>query len=93
MCVLASTVKLVYNDTTGATKMCCHNQVVVVTRTFSIELEASETVNSQHVCCCKEVDVVNSDFLTKFDCILNQRKSVRKMQEHVAMQLVHCNWH
>ena len=29
-----STVKLVYNDTLGATKMC---QVVVVTRTFSTE--------------------------------------------------------
>ena len=23
------------------------------------------------MCCCKEVDVVNSDFLTKFDCICN----------------------
>ena len=22
------------------------------------------------MCCCKEVDVVNSDFVTKFDCIL-----------------------
>ena len=21
------------------------------------------------MCCCKEVDAVNSDFLTKFDCI------------------------
>ena len=31
------TVKLVYNDTLGATKMCCYNQVVVVTGTFSIE--------------------------------------------------------
>ena len=31
------TVKLVYNDTFGATKMCCYNQVVVVTRTFSTE--------------------------------------------------------
>ena len=31
------TVKLVYNDTLGATKMCCYNQVVVVTRTFSTE--------------------------------------------------------
>ena len=26
-----NTVKLVYNDTLGATKMCCYNQVVVVT--------------------------------------------------------------
>ena len=31
------TVKLVYNDTLGATKMCCYSQVVVVTRTFSAE--------------------------------------------------------
>ena len=31
------TVKLVYNDTLGATKMCCYNQVVVVTRIFSTE--------------------------------------------------------
>ena len=31
------TVKLVYNDTLGATKTCCYNQVVVVTRTFSTE--------------------------------------------------------
>ena len=31
------TVKLIYNDTLGATKMCCYNQVVVVTRTFSTE--------------------------------------------------------
>ena len=31
------TVKLVYNDTLGATKMCCYNQVVVVTKTFSTE--------------------------------------------------------
>ena len=30
------TVKLVY-DTLGVTKMCCYNQVVVVTRTFSTE--------------------------------------------------------
>ena len=30
-------VKLVYNDTLGATKLCCYNQVVVVTRTFSTE--------------------------------------------------------
>ena len=29
--------QLVYNDTLGATKMCCCNQVVVVTRTFSTE--------------------------------------------------------
>ena len=32
-----STVKLVYNDTLGATKMCCYNQVVVVSRKFSTE--------------------------------------------------------
>ena len=38
--------------------MCCYNQVVVVTRTFS-----TETIES--VCCCKEVDVVNSYFLSK----------------------------
>ena len=31
------TVKLVYNNTLGPTKMCCYNQVVVVTRTFSTE--------------------------------------------------------
>ena len=31
------TVKLVYNDTLGAIKMCCYNQVVDVTRTFSTE--------------------------------------------------------
>ena len=29
--------KLVYNDTLGAIKMCCYNQVVAVTRTFSTE--------------------------------------------------------
>ena len=28
------TVKLVYNNTLGASKMCCYNQVVVVTRTL-----------------------------------------------------------
>ena len=33
----STTAKLVYNDTLGATKMCCYNQVVVVTRTFSTE--------------------------------------------------------
>ena len=58
-----STVKLVYNDTLGATKMCCYNQVVVISMTFT-----TETIESG--CCYKEVDVVNSDFLTKFDCIL-----------------------
>ena len=31
------TVELAYNDTLGATKMCCYNQVVVVTGTFSTE--------------------------------------------------------
>ena len=36
-CLWYDTVKLVYNDTTGATKMCCYHQVVVVTRTFSTE--------------------------------------------------------
>ena len=39
---LHGTVKLVYNDTLGATKMCSYNQVVAATRTFSTE--ASETV-------------------------------------------------
>ena len=34
---IAGPVKLVYNDTLGATKMCCYNQVVVVTRTFNTE--------------------------------------------------------
>ena len=33
----SDTVKHVYNDTLGATKMCCYNQVVVVIRTFSAE--------------------------------------------------------
>ena len=37
MAFLGYTVKLVYNNTPGATKMCCYNQVVVVTRTFSTE--------------------------------------------------------
>jgi hypothetical protein len=32
-----TTVKLVYNDTIGTTKICCYNQVVVATRTFSTE--------------------------------------------------------
>ena len=45
--IQSHTVKLVYNDTTGATKMCCYNQVVVVTRTFSIEV--SETVTNMCV--------------------------------------------
>ena len=36
-CMYVYTVKLVYNDTLVATKMCCYNQVVVVTRTFSTE--------------------------------------------------------
>ena len=40
------TVKLVYNDTSGATKMCCYNQVVVVTRTFS-----TETIESAPAMC------------------------------------------
>ena len=31
------TVKLVYSDTLVTLKMCCYNQVVVVTRTFSTE--------------------------------------------------------
>ena len=35
------TVKLVYSNTLGATKMCCYNQVVVVTRTFSTETTES----------------------------------------------------
>ena len=33
---MRNTVKHVYNDTLGATKMCCYNQVVVI-RTFSTE--------------------------------------------------------
>ena len=37
VCVYVYTVKLVYNDTLGATKMCYYKQVVVVTRTFSTE--------------------------------------------------------
>ena len=40
------TVKLVYNDTLGATKMCCYNQVVVVTRTFTTETIESVPVMS-----------------------------------------------
>ena len=32
-----STGELVYNDTLGATKICCYNQVADVTRTFSTE--------------------------------------------------------
>ena len=62
---ISSTVTLVYSKTLGATKMCCYNQVVVITRTFSTE--TIETV--PNMCVCKEVDVVNSDFLTEFDCI------------------------
>ena len=34
---LRSTVNLVYNDTLGVTKMCCHNQGVVAIRAFSTE--------------------------------------------------------
>ena len=41
VCLFLSTVKLVYNDTLGATKMCCYNQVVVVTRTFTTETNES----------------------------------------------------
>ena len=41
-----NTVKLVYNDTLGATKMCCYNQVVVVTRIFS-----TETIESVSAMC------------------------------------------
>ena len=40
------TVKLVYNNTLGATKMCCYNQVVVVTRTFS-----TDTIESVFAMC------------------------------------------
>ena len=40
------TVKLVYNDTLGATKLCCYNQVVVVTRAFS-----TETIESVSAMC------------------------------------------
>ena len=32
-----STVKLAYNNTLGANKMCCYNQVAVVTMPFSTE--------------------------------------------------------
>ena len=34
---VVSTVKLVCYDSLGATKMCCYNQVVVVTGIFSTE--------------------------------------------------------
>ena len=44
--VIIYTVKLVYNDTTGATKMCCYNQVVVVTMTF-----CTETIESVPATC------------------------------------------
>ena len=43
---LVRIVKLVHNHTLGATKMCCYNQVVVVTRTFS-----AETIESVPVMC------------------------------------------
>ena len=32
-----NTVKLAYNDTLGANKMCCYNQVAVLTMVFSTE--------------------------------------------------------
>ena len=41
ICTHVYTVRLVYNDTLGATIMCCYNQVVVVTRTFSTETTES----------------------------------------------------
>ena len=41
------TVKLVYNNTLSATKMCCYNQVVVVTSTFCTE--TSESVSAMCV--------------------------------------------
>ena len=28
------------------------------------------------MCCCKEVDFVNSDFVTKFDCIIIRTMSI-----------------
>ena len=67
ICIYAHiyTVKLVYNNTLGATKMCCYNQVVVVTRTFSTE--TIESIPAMCVVVKIEVDGVNSDFLTKFD--------------------------
>ena len=40
------TVKLVYNDTLGATKMCCYNQGVVVTKAF-----CTETIESVPAMC------------------------------------------
>ena len=45
--------------------MCCYNQVVVVTTTFSTK--TIESIPAMRV--GQEVDVVNSDFVTKFDCI------------------------
>ena len=47
--------------------MCCCNQVVVVTRTFSTE--TIESIPAMCVGVKGRVDVVNSDFLTKFDCM------------------------
>ena len=71
--IIQDTVKHVYNDTPGTTKMCCYNQVVVVTRTFSTEIIESVPA----MCCCREVDVVNSDFLTNFDCIYPQTSALQ----------------
>ena len=62
-----STVKLVYNDTLGASKICCYNQVVVVTRTFSTE--TIEYVPA--MCVVVKKLMLNSDFLTKFDSTTN----------------------
>ena len=71
--------KPVYNDTLGASKMCCYNQLVVVPRTYS-----TETIESVPVMCVvvKRL-MLNSDFVTKFDCIYkpktcpSQRMQVR----------------
>ena len=44
--VYVGTVKFVYSDTPVATRICCYNQVVVVTRTFS-----TETIDSVPAMC------------------------------------------
>ena len=64
--------------------MCCYNQVVVVTRTFSTE--TIESVPAMCVVVKIEVDGVNSDFLTKFDC---NGGGHAVEQEHWATLTVH----
>ena len=46
--------------------MCCYNQVVVVSRTFSTE--TIESVPAMGVVVKRLMLYVNSDFLTKFNC-------------------------